>query len=243
MSVARLPQLGSKPVALTVKLAPCKAVTGDELAIGLQEFYRRGEFADVVLVCAEQRFLAHRVVLASQSHCFREGLSQPLPAANTRHEIGLSDIANPEAVKILLDHMYQLDDKEWAKFNPRTQDVNREVLRLAAQFGLPGLTQQAMHWLSKDLTTGNVVERLSICDEFGLTELSDKILEQLTNNREALAEVANSPQITSYPKLMQAMLQCAAGAPEAEQPETPSKKGQRGLGSESQQKHKRGRKA
>merc|ERR1712232_550619 len=140
-------------------------------------------------------------------------------AVSMRHEIQLSDIVNPEAVKILLDHMYQLDDKEWAKFNPRTQDVNREVLRLAAQFELPRLTQQAMQWLSKDLTTGNLVERLSICDEFGLTELSDKILEQLTNNREALAEVANCPQITSYPKLMQAMLQCAAGAPE---PETPA---------------------
>merc|ERR1719326_131208 len=95
------------------------------------------------------------------------------------------------------------------------QAVNRDVLQLASQFELPGLTQQAMHWLGKDLTTGNVVERLSICDEFGLSELSEKILEQLTYNKTALTEVAHSQQIMNYPKLMQAILQCAAsGAPE-----------------------------
>merc|ERR1711918_275246 len=100
--------------------------------------------------------------------------------------------------------------------NPRTQDINRDVLSLARQFQLPGLTQRAMQWLAKDLTTGNVVERLSMCEEFGLEDLTERILEQLTNNRAALAEVAHSPQIMSYPKLMQAMLQCAAGAPEPE---------------------------
>merc|ERR1740121_3287951 len=112
----------------------------------------------------------------------------------------------------MLDHMYQLDDKEWAKFNPRTQDVNREVLRLAAQFELPSLTQQAMHWLSKDLTTGNVVERLSICEDFGLDLLREKILEQLTFNKRALAEISHSPKIMQYPKLMQDLLQMAAAA-------------------------------
>merc|ERR1711912_159194 len=109
-----------------------------------------------------------------------------------------------------------LDADDWAAFNPRTQEINRDVLQLAAQFELPGLTQRAMHWLGKDLTTGNVVERLSICDEFGLSELSEKILEQLTLNREALAEVAHSKQITDHPKLMQSILQCAAGIPEPE---------------------------
>merc|ERR1712166_1020539 len=119
----------------------------------------------------------------------------------------------------MLDYLYALDEKEWAAFNPRTQAVNRDVLQLAAQFQLHGLTQQAMHRLSQDLTTGNVVERLTICDDFGLSELSEKILQQLTNNREALAEVAHSQQIMNYPKLMQSILQCAAGAPESELPQ------------------------
>lgn len=222
MSVARLPQLGSKPVSLSVKLKPSTRPE-DQLSKGLQDLYRKGEFTDVVLHCAEQRFLAHRAVLASQSRVLKEGLcAQPMPASGMRHEIRL-EVANPEAVKIMLDFLYMLDEKEWAVFNPRTQAINHEVLQLAKQFELPGLTQQAVQWLSKDLTTGNVVERLSMCEEFNLSELSGKILEQLTMNKEALAEVAHSQQIMSHPKLMQAILQCAASSgpePSPQQPKT-----------------------
>jgi len=222
MSVARLPQLGSKPVTLTVKLKNSKLAAQDSLSTGLQELYRKGEFTDVVLMCAEQRFLAHRVVLASRSRCLKEGLASA-PTPGMRHEIRL-DVANPEAVKIMLDYLYMIDEKDWALFNPRTQAINREVLQLAKQFELTGLTQQAMHWLSEDLTTGNVVERLSICDEFGLCELSDKILQQLTLNREALAEVAHSQQIMNHPKLMQAILQSAASGIQEPEPHQKAKR-------------------
>merc|ERR1711879_857819 len=72
----------------------------------------------------------------------------------------------------------------------------------------------------------------SICEEFGLSELSDKILEQLTYNKAALSEVAHSRQIMSYPKLMQAILQCAASgyagaAPEQEPQPQKSKRGRK----------------
>jgi hypothetical protein len=217
MSVARLPQLGSKPVVLTVKLKASKDAN-DDLSKGLQELFRMGHLTDVVLVCAQQSFPAHRAVLASQSRIFKdafEGLAaQPSPGPNTRQEVRL-EIANPEAVKIMLNHLYGLDTDDMATFNPRTQAINRDVLQLAAQFELPGLTQHAMHWLGKDLTTGNLVERLSICEEFGLSELSEKILEQLTYNKAALHEVAHGPQIMNYPKLMQEILKCAA-KPEAD---------------------------
>jgi hypothetical protein len=230
MSVARLPQLGSKPVVLNVKLKALRLETdADTLSQGMQDLYRKGEFADVVLLCAEQRFLAHRAVLAAQSRFFKEAfLTQPTPATGMRCEIRL-EVSNPEAVKIMLDYLYMIDEKDWAVFNPRTQAVNREALQLARQFELPGLTQKAMRWLCEDLTTGNVVERLSICEEFGLSELSDKIVQQLTLNREALAEVAHSPQIMSHPRLMQAILQSAASAlPESEtQPKKKARKSTR----------------
>jgi len=222
--LARAPQLGSKPVALNVKVKQPKLGSADQLPKALQELYRKGELADVALLCAEQTYLAHRVVLAAQSNVFKDGfLSQPV-GPGMRHEIRLCDtVGNPEAVQMMLNYLYALDEKEWATFNPRTQAVNRDVLQLAAQFQLPGLTQQAMHWLSQDLTTGNVVERLAICEEFGLTELSEKILQQLTLNREALAEVAHSKQITDHPKLMQSILQCTAAMPEPEPQQKPKR--------------------
>merc|ERR1719181_2082473 len=223
MSVARRPELGSKPVVLTVKLKPSKLMTQDTLSEGMQDLYRKGDFTDVVLLCAEQQFVAHRAVLASQSRFFKEAfLTQPTPPAGMRCEIRL-EVANPESVKIMLDYLYMIDEKEWAIVHRLTRAINREVLQLARQFELPGLAEKAMRWLCEGLTTGNVVERLAICDEFGLSELSDKILQQLALNREALAEVANSPQIMSHPKLMQAILQSAESALPDSEPQ-PKKK-------------------
>jgi len=220
MAIARIPQLGSKPVELTVKLKAYRNSNDSTLTEGLQELYSRGEFADVEVACAEQRFKAHRAVLASQSSIFKAFLSSTPPP----NEIRPSDVSNPEAVKIMLDYMYAKEEKVWGDLNPRTQEINKDVLRLARTFDLPGLTAKAMHWLGKDLTTGNVVERLAICDEFQLEELKIKILEQLTYNKAALSEVANSPQIMEYPKLMQAILQCAAGDPSEQSPQQPKGK-------------------
>lgn len=214
MSLERTPELGSRPVSLPVKLPAAQPQEADHLAAGLRELYKRGDFTDVALVCADRTFFAHRVVLAAESEVFKQGLSStPREAGQERQEVRLSDVSNPEAVKFMLDYIYQIDTVGvWQDYNPRTQEINKDVLRLAKNFRLPGLTDRAVHWLAKDLTTGNVVERLEICDTFGLSQLSERILEQLSSNKKALAEVANSPQIMKYPKLMQALLQQAAAA-------------------------------
>merc|ERR1712232_1136090 len=144
---------------------------------------------------------------------------------SNREEVRLADIANPEAVKIMLDYLYKSDTDVWEGYNPRTQDINKDVLRLAQNFRLPGLRELATHWLAKDLTTGNVVECLTICEDFKLVDLSARILQQLTNNKRALAEIAHSPQITQYPNLMLALLQhTAAAADDSTQPKKRTRK-------------------
>jgi len=225
MSLARCPELGTKAIALTVKMKkpPAEAVS---LGDSMKDLYRQGCLTDIDLVCCEKKYAAHCVVLAAQSSIFRQQIQALVPTAGGgRPELRLQDIFNPEALKFMLDFLYEVDDAEMAEFNPRTQDINKDILTLARSFQLPGLTERAVRWLAKDLTTGNVVERLSICDEYGLTDLREKILEQLTSNRQAMAEVAHSPQIMTYPGLMQSMLQHAAAAPDANPP--PTKKGRK----------------
>jgi len=226
MSLERMPELGSKPIALSVKLPAIKNQNPDHLGDGLRELYRRGEFVDVQLVCLEQMYCAHRAVRASKSEVFKQGLSASMEASGFRQEVRLADISNPEAVKVMLDHIYVMEKVTAEAYNPKTQDINKDVLKLAQNFRLPCLAERAAHWLAKDLTTGNVVERLTICEDFGLDMLKDKILEQLTLNKRALAEVARSPQIMNYPTLMRALLQQAAGAPEDDTPQ-PKKKGRK----------------
>jgi len=209
-SLEKVPELGKNAVALTVKLPTVKPLSKDSLADGLRDVYKAGEFTDVALICAGQTFRAHKCVLATQSEVFKGGLATQPGAPPGSQEVRLADISNPEAVKFMLDFMYRMDAAVWDDYNPRTQEINKDVLRLAQNFKLLGLTERAAHWLVKDLTTGNVVERLTMCEDFGLLELRELILEQLTFNKRALAEVVSSPQIMQYPKLMQSMLQLAA---------------------------------
>jgi len=227
MSLDRMPDLGRNPVTLTVKLPALKVQCADRMADGLRELFKRGEFTDVSLKCADQTFRAHRCVLATQSEVLRQGLAIPAgspPSGGAApQEVRLADIENPEAVKYMLDYMYGIDESRWQDYNPRTQEINKDVLRLSQNFELPGLTDRAVHWLAKDLSTANVVERLTICDDFGLLSLRELVLEQLTYNKRAFAEVVNSPQIISHPKLMQSMLQLAASVP-AEFEAPPGKK-------------------
>jgi len=228
MSLERMPELGSKPVNLTIKLPAMKGRSPDQLGDGLRELYRRGEFSDVAIICAGHTFNAHRLVLAAKSDVFKQGLAMPKDKdeAAGKQEVRLADICNPEAVKLMLDHIYGVEDGTWESYNPATQEINKDVLRLSQNFQLPGLAERATHWMAKGLTTGNVVERLTICEDFSLEVLREKILEQLTCNKRALAEVAHSPQIMAYPKLMQALLQQAAAATDAEGPQ-PKKKTRR----------------
>eukprot|EP00928_Gymnodinium_smaydae_P080577 TRINITY_DN64245_c0_g1_i1.p1 TRINITY_DN64245_c0_g1~~TRINITY_DN64245_c0_g1_i1.p1 ORF type:complete len:262 (+),score=71.69 TRINITY_DN64245_c0_g1_i1:68-787(+) len=213
MSLEKLPQLGSKPVPLTVKLSAANHDDPMALPESLRELYRKGEFADVTLICAGQTFPAHRAVLAARSEVFRRNFAATVPIAQSGpEEVRLADVRNPEAVKYMLDHVYQMEIPPKDP-SPHALEITRDVLRLGRDFELPTLTHRAMQWLARDLTTGNVVERLTICDEFALQTLHDKILEQLTLNRQALGEVAGSPQIMQHPKLMQALLQQAAQLP------------------------------
>jgi len=227
MSLERMPELGSKPVGLTVKLPALKSKGSDHLGNGLRELYRRGDFVDVSLVCAQQVYSAHRAVLAAKSEVFKQGLAASMDTPGMKQEVRLADISNPEAVKLMLDHMYMMELDTCEEYNPRTQEINKDVLRLAQNFRLPCLAERATHWFAKDVSTSNVVERLMICEEFGLDVLKEKILEQLTCNKRALAEVARNPQIMSYPKLMQALLQQAAGVPEEDNTPQPKKRGRK----------------
>lgn len=233
-AVSKAPELGRKSIALKVKLPQPKVQDADHLGVGLRELYKMGELTDIELVCAERSFPCHRVVLASQSDLFKEGLGSgaavAAPAPGEKRQLRLAEISNPEAVKFMLDYMYALDVEEtWTDYNPETQEINKDVLRLAENFKLAGLKELAVHWLSKDITTANCVERLGICEDFELPTLRDKILEQLTFNKKALSEVASSQQIMQHPELMRSMLKLAATEPmetqEAAQPKKKPRKG------------------
>merc|ERR1719214_337235 len=71
---------------------------------------------------------------------------------------------------------------------------------------MPALIEKCTEELAKNVTTTNVINVLQLCDEFQLLKLRSKIMQQLTSNKKALQDVAQSQQILQHPLLLQEML-------------------------------------
>jgi len=193
-------------------MLPIKDTHDDtRLADAFRELYLRGEFLDVALVCGGESFKAHRAMLAAQSDIFRTGLASSPVLHGSHQEICFTDITNPEAVKVMLDYLYQVDIATWEQRNPRLlPEVAADVIRLGTHFQLPGLIGLASRWLTAGVTTQNVLERLAKCEEFGLESTRARILQHLAKDKEALGEVSSNQHLMQNPQLLQELLQQAA---------------------------------
>merc|ERR1712096_581584 len=85
-------------------------------------------------------------------------------------EVRFPDISSPEAISIMLAHIYGMDGGEVANYAPSCDEANKDVLRLASQLQLPSLKEFATHWMAWNLNSSNVVPRISTCQEFALHE-------------------------------------------------------------------------
>jgi hypothetical protein len=123
-----------------------------------------------------------------------------------KSELRLDKISHPEAVRAMLDCIYGAGAAGAGEYNPSSDEVNCDVLRLAQQFQIAPLLDQSSKWLLRNLSTTNALERLQACEEFGLVDVRDKILEQLVANPQALLILAKDPEMTKVPTVLQDML-------------------------------------
>jgi len=145
----------------------------------------------------------------------------PAPATETTPEVKTSTdsskakapmllevtgLSSAQAFKILLDYIYVACTGVKWEYTPENSQVNKDVLRLARHFGLSQLHEHAARWLTKGLKTSNVVERLVMCEEFGLGLLREKIIERLTRQPDVMANICRCPEITNHPKILQDIL-------------------------------------
>merc|ERR1719213_1515722 len=113
----------------------------------------------------------------------------------------MSDVSHPEVVQDMLECIYgPCTDREPCC---KTEAANRDAIQLAQLYQIPQLQQQASLWLARGLTTQNVLLRLAICEEFGLFDVRERILEQLIADPVALPMLARDPEITNVPKVLQ----------------------------------------
>lgn len=227
------PTLGKQPVELKVSVELVEEDVSARLAKGVQLLYQSGEFCDVIIVAAGERFPAHRSVLAAASEGVRDFLREQAttaisesslegaagtsgtaveardagPASLGAAELHLSGISHGAAVRLLLEHIYGLAARGADDFEPGSEDVNKDVLRLAQRLRLPRLEEQASRWLARDgLTSANVVQRLVTCQGFELTDLFSAIEGQLAASAPALSAVTEGTEILDHPRILQSVL-------------------------------------
>lgn len=191
----------SNDVKLVVQYK-AKDLPESALMDGISEIFNKGALADVSLIAGEskEKFSAHKLVLAAKSPVLFEMFQQDRPEDRSMQcEVRLYETC-AGAVKAFLDFVYN------GEYKPRNEEVNKDVLKLANQFRMPDLIERCAEELAKNVTTTNVVDRLSLCDEFELLKLREKIMQQLTSNKKALHDVVNAQQIVQHPHLMQEML-------------------------------------
>eukprot|EP00429_Kryptoperidinium_foliaceum_P064905 CAMPEP_0176066116 /NCGR_PEP_ID=MMETSP0120_2-20121206/32992_1 /TAXON_ID=160619 /ORGANISM="Kryptoperidinium foliaceum, Strain CCMP 1326" /LENGTH=230 /DNA_ID=CAMNT_0017399717 /DNA_START=47 /DNA_END=735 /DNA_ORIENTATION=- len=196
----------SGPTPMVVDLGPMapdpfmgKAV------IGLRELWLAKEFCDVDLIAGGQTFHAHSAALAAASASFHNCLaclSMQL-CGSSELMIEFEDIRHPEAVQAMLDCIYGSDGVGYA---PSSEAANRDVLILAARFQIEPLRQRAAAWLLTGLSTTNILQRLRVCEEFKLAEVREAMFAQLIANPAALFELAQDPEMTRTPHILQDLL-------------------------------------
>jgi len=201
------------PMELTIDLQPMPVDAHAGLLMeGLRGLWDQRELCDVELIAGGQRFLAHRPVLAAVSLSFHECLMQLSSAqdggAASDHKmklvLKLDDITHPEAVQAMLECIYGIPAIK--AYSPASEGANKDVLRLAQRFQIAQLQYQACRWLTSNLSTKNVLQRLVACEEFALADVRDKILEQFIANPNALFALANDPEIVQVPAVLQDLL-------------------------------------
>jgi len=255
-----------EPVPLDVswpEADPDSEPTAPSLSGGIRALYQKCHFYDVFLVCGSSRFPAHQAVLAAASPKLREMLLEMQeklrteqqsedPAAaskgdQARHpELVLTGDYSAASLSALLDFVYGL-----GSYSTTSDEANIEVLRLSTFLELPPLKAHAARWLAGHLTVGNVIPMLAICEEFGLSELSEQIKEQITSDSQALLQVTTQVSSTKHPMILQSLLmrmatrQSKPASPEPKQspplPSSPEKReapGKRAVGKQAAKRAK-----
>jgi len=164
----------------------CDAKCGDGQTVcllveGLCRLRKKVLLCDMLLTAGGEPTPAHQAVMAAASSALRKYVLDDVDVATVQDqaprpfELELCGVFDPEAVDIMLDHMYGADirNQETCKFP--ADAPGREIIRLASAFELPRLRERGVEWLTRNVTEENIADRLATCDEFGLRALRARI--------------------------------------------------------------------
>ncbi|XP_055928599.1 TD and POZ domain-containing protein 3-like [Argiope bruennichi] len=132
------------------------------LSNDLDYLYVSKVFADVVLLCEGDEFVAHKYILAARSDYFRRILCSGIGMNNNAIEI--SDIKR-SVLEAVLYFIYT------GKLRDMTFDFALDILSTTKKFFISFFHERLIDYIRKTLTVDNVTDALKICENIHQSEL------------------------------------------------------------------------
>jgi hypothetical protein len=178
------------------------------LAADLGALLASGKYADVTLLCSDERLPAHRLVLCTRSPVFAaqldEGPMQADPAA-----VPVPPEITPHTLRRLLHFLYT-DELELASPEEATH-----LLNAADHYNMPRLFAICERALGAALSVDNAADTLTLADQHSAAALKDAALRFMAANAAAvMATPGWAHLVTSrLPLVLETMHTMATGAP------------------------------
>lgn len=173
-----------------------------QLGTGLVALRRANKLCDTtVMATSGARIAVHGVVLAAHSELLRNKLNE----AGSVIEL---EFASYEAVDLFVRWAYgEIDAKAYEPSSPK---VNEEVLQISSDLQMSQLSELCAMRMADGVDTGNVVDRIRICEDFGLPKLRAALIAGIIKETRVLNSVAQNPATLKHPALMRELLSAIA---------------------------------
>ena len=146
-----------------------------ELFTNLKEISSLDFLADFTIICEDQKFPCHKVILAARSDVFRAMLSQETEEI-INNEVKIVDSC-PEIVKNIIDFIYKGSIPE------EIDDVCGDLIYLATKYNLTGLALACEVALVKTICDANALSTLVLIDRHcPRSSIRDDVIKYISMN-------------------------------------------------------------
>ena len=164
------------------------------------KLWKKEVLIDFKLICANEAFLCHKIVLASMSDVFEAMFSHTDLAEGQKDEAVIKD-CSPEVLTKFLEFLYTEDLEDNEGFN------SKALLILSDRYNVVSLKMRCERTMAKGLNCSNAIGLLNLATTIPTPILLEKSARFVAKNHEKLKEEKEwSKMIEKNPQAMVAIL-------------------------------------
>merc|ERR1719187_829340 len=177
----------------------------EEIGDDLLDMYNTGDFADVVLVCDQQEFPAHKAILGARSDYFRAAFRHDMKEKQTG-KIEIVDV-DKETIEDMLIYIY----------SGRVENLDEKADKLlpaAEKYLIKSLKKKCEQNLCHSLTISNCLDYLVDADRYNAMHLKPLIIKFVVDNcREVVTVEGWKEKLLKFPTIFAEVFDALASQP------------------------------